>query len=177
MYEPVIKDPHAAVFPGHTDCRKSHLVWDLVERASILTTVSLSDQHSTKMKHAIRVESDMMKMDKLYQWIEKLSLLLARTETLFIIDDIIADKNLARIAVSGKHHNDYSWLFHSSIRPFRKTKEAKEELRKLKTYLFGTKKKLKILRWYIMKRTADKWWTIHCLGLSKNVKACVFLHT
>lgn len=88
----------------------------------------------------------MMKMDKLYQWIEKLSLLLARTETLFIIDDIIADKNLARIAVSGKHHNDYSWLFHSSIRPFRKTKEAKEELRKLKTYLFGTKKKLKILR-------------------------------
>ena len=38
----------------------------------------------------------MIKMDRLYQWIEKLSLLLAGTETLFIIDDIIADKNLGK---------------------------------------------------------------------------------
>ena len=44
-------------------------------------------------------ESDVMTVfwlikskDKLYQRIEKLSLLLARSEALFIIDDIIADK-------------------------------------------------------------------------------------
>ena len=34
--------------------------------------------------------------DKLYHWIEKLSQFLARSETLFIIDDIIADEGLAK---------------------------------------------------------------------------------
>ena len=32
--------------------------------------------------------------NRLYQWIEKLSQLLARSETLFITDDIIADEGL-----------------------------------------------------------------------------------
>ena len=32
--------------------------------------------------------------DKLYQWIEKLSLLLACSETLFIIDDIIINERI-----------------------------------------------------------------------------------
>ena len=32
--------------------------------------------------------------DKLYQWVDKLSQLLADSQTLFIIDDIIPDENL-----------------------------------------------------------------------------------
>lgn len=32
--------------------------------------------------------------DKLYQWVDKLSQLLADSQTLFIIDDIISDENL-----------------------------------------------------------------------------------
>ena len=52
--------------------------------------------------------------DKLYQCIEKLSQLLACLETLFIIDDIIADEGLDKrrqflleLAISGRHRNHY----------------------------------------------------------------------
>ena len=55
--------------------------------------------------------------DKLYQWTEKLSQLLARSETLSIIDDIIADESLEKrrqsvleLAISCKHHSHYLWL-------------------------------------------------------------------
>ena len=46
-----------------------------------------------------------------------LSLLLARSEAIFIIDDIIADENLDKrkksllqLAISGKHRKHYLWL-------------------------------------------------------------------
>ena len=59
--------------------------------------------------------------DKLYQWIEKLSQLLARSETLFIIDDIIADEGLDKrrqslleLAISGRHRDHYLWLLTQS---------------------------------------------------------------
>ena len=59
--------------------------------------------------------------DKLYQWIEKLSHLLARSETLFIIDDIIADESLDKrrqslleLAISGRHRDHYLWLLTQS---------------------------------------------------------------
>ena len=55
--------------------------------------------------------------DKLCKWTEKLSQLLACSETLFIIDDIIADegynkrrKSLLELAISGRHRNHYLWL-------------------------------------------------------------------
>ena len=53
--------------------------------------------------------------DNLYQWIGKLSQLLARFETLFIIDDIIADETidksrqpLLELSISGRHRSHYS---------------------------------------------------------------------
>ena len=52
--------------------------------------------------------------DKLYQCIKKFSQLLARSQTLFIIDDIIADEGLDKrrqslleSAVSGRHRDHY----------------------------------------------------------------------
>ena len=52
---------------------------------------------------------------------EKLSQLLARSETLFIIDDIIADENLDKrrqslleLAISGRHRDHYLWLLTQS---------------------------------------------------------------
>ena len=52
--------------------------------------------------------------DKLYKWTEKLSQLLAHYETLFIIDDIIADEGrhkrrqpILELAVSGRHRGHY----------------------------------------------------------------------
>ena len=59
--------------------------------------------------------------NRLYQWIEKLSQLLAHSETLFIIDDIIADESLDKrrqslleLAISGRHRGHYLWLLTQS---------------------------------------------------------------
>ena len=55
--------------------------------------------------------------DKLYQWIEKFSQLVLGLETLFIINDIIANKNLGKkkkllleLSISRRHRNYYLWL-------------------------------------------------------------------
>ena len=58
---------------------------------------------------------------KLCQWVEKLSQLLASSDTLFIIDDINADEkidkwsqSLLELAISGSHRNHYLWLLTQS---------------------------------------------------------------
>ena len=51
--------------------------------------------------------------NRLYQWIEKLSQLLASFETFFIVDDIIADKrrqSLLELVISSRHRDHYLWL-------------------------------------------------------------------
>ncbi|WP_171480044.1 ATPase/DNA packaging protein, partial [Acinetobacter baumannii] len=59
--------------------------------------------------------------DKLFKWLEKLSKILANEETLFIIDDIIADENLDKkrqplldLAISGRHRSHSLWLLTQS---------------------------------------------------------------
>ena len=59
--------------------------------------------------------------DKLYWLIEKLLQLLACSETLFIIDDVIADEGLNKrgqslleLATSGSHRDHYLWLLTQS---------------------------------------------------------------
>ena len=56
--------------------------------------------------------------DKLYQWIETLSQLLARSETLFIISSMILSlmkgldklrQSLLEMAISGRHRTHYLW--------------------------------------------------------------------
>lgn len=54
-------------------------------------------------------------------WMEKLLLILAGTETLFIIDDIIVSKSLDKrrqslllLAILGRYHNHYLWLLTQS---------------------------------------------------------------
>ena len=64
---------------------------------------------------------------KLYQWVEKLSQLSARSETLFIIDDIMVDESLDKqkqslieLAISGRHRNHYLRLLNDLIRAYQK---------------------------------------------------------
>ena len=59
--------------------------------------------------------------DNLYQWIKRLSQLLRRFETLFIIDAIIANESLDKkrqpfleLAISGRHRDHYLWLLTQS---------------------------------------------------------------
>ena len=60
-------------------------------------------------------------IDNLYQWIKKLSELLRFLEVLFIIDDIIANKDLDKrrqllleLSISGRHQGHYLWLLTQS---------------------------------------------------------------
>ena len=61
------------------------------------------------------------KVSGLYYWIEKFSQLLACSEVLFIIDDIIVDEGLGKrrqslleLAISGRHREHYLWLLTQS---------------------------------------------------------------
>ena len=62
-----IKEPLTSIFIGQTGCGKTHLDLELIEKEY-----------------------------NLYQWIQKLSELLRFIEVLFIIDDIISNKELDR---------------------------------------------------------------------------------
>ena len=61
--------------------------------------------------------------DKIYQWIQKLSEFLRFLEVLFIIDYMIANKDLDKrrqplleLAISGRHRGHYLWLLTQSYK-------------------------------------------------------------
>ena len=98
-----IKKPHTTIFIGPTGCGKTRLVLDLVEKEYnkhfdniiiICPTISWNKTYHSKdwTKNDDKVWLIEPK-DKLYQWIEKLSQLLPRSKTLFIVDDIVADED------------------------------------------------------------------------------------
>ena len=96
-----IKEPHTNIFTGPIGCGKSHLVLDLIAKntANILTILSPSAQYFNGIRHIILKTGSkkawlVEPKDSLFQWIEKLPQLLARSETLFIVDGIIADEGL-----------------------------------------------------------------------------------
>ena len=119
-----VKEPHTGIFTSLTGCGKSHLVLDLIEKEYnkrfdhiiiICPTLRWNKTHHAKawIRHDNKVWLIEPK-DKVYQWVEKLSQLPACLETLFIIDDIIADdglderrQSLLELSISGRHRNHY----------------------------------------------------------------------
>ena len=99
-----IKEPHTTIFTGPTKCGKTHLVLDLIEKEYnkhfdyiIIICPTL------RWKKAYHAKAWVKNIDKvwliehkgrIYQWIKQLPHLLACSETLFIVDDIIANKGL-----------------------------------------------------------------------------------
>ena len=126
-----IKEPHTTIFTGQTGCGKTHLVLVLIEKEYkkhfdyiiiICPTIQWNDTYHVRgwIKNDDKVWLIEPK-DNLYQWIGKLSQLLARFETLFIIDDIIANKDLDKrrqplleLSISGRHRGHYLWLLTQS---------------------------------------------------------------
>ena len=122
-----IKDLHKTIFSGPTCCRKTHLILDLIEKEFnkhfyyiIITCLTLRWKKTYHSRDLIKNDDKVCLIepkDKLYYWTEKLSQLLARSEILFVIDDIIAAKSLdkkrqslLKLAISGRHRDHYLWL-------------------------------------------------------------------
>ena len=137
-----IKHPNTMIFTGQTGCGKTHLVLDLIEKEYnkhfdyiiiICPTLRWNKTYHSKdwiknddkiwliePKDIICLRCNKIvpeKVNGLYYWTEGLSRLLAHSETLFIIDDIIADESLDKrrqplleLAISGRHCGHYLWL-------------------------------------------------------------------
>ena len=93
------KKPQITIFTGPTGCGKTHLLLDLIEKEynkhCDYITIICPTLRWNKIYHSkdwIKNDDNVWVKGKLYQWIEKLSELLVRSETLFIIDYIIADE-------------------------------------------------------------------------------------
>ena len=151
------------MFSGPTGWGKTHLILELIEKEygkhfdyiiMICPTLRCNKIYHTKVwtKHDDKVWLIEPK-DKLYQMIKKLSQLLVRSETLFIIDDIIADKSLDKrrqylleLAISVRHCNHYSWLL---TQPY--SAIPKNIRRQSKVIFVWYLRKGQILRWHMMK--------------------------
>jgi hypothetical protein len=122
-----VKEAHTAVFSGPTRCGKTQRLLDLIEKeyrghfdniVIICPTLRwnapyLERSWVWKDPYVFLIEPE----DKLIWWIEKLGDLLAGEETLFIIDDCIAHKDLNKtrsallnLAVLGRHMEHSIWM-------------------------------------------------------------------
>ena len=115
------KEPHSIIFTGLTCCGKTNHVLDLIEKEYnkhfdyiivICPTLGWYKTYYQAMEWIKNDEKAWLVEPKhtLFHWIEKLSELLARSETLFIIDDIIVDESLDKkrqslleLATSSRH--------------------------------------------------------------------------
>ena len=126
-----IKKSHTTIFTGPTGCGKTHLVLDLIEKEYtkhfayiVIICPTLRWNKTYHFKDWIKNDDKVWLIEpknKPYQWIEKFSQLLARSETLFIIDVIIGDEGLDKrrqplleLAISGRHRDYYLWLLTQS---------------------------------------------------------------
>ena len=119
-----ITDTHTIIFTGQTRCGKTHLVLGLIEKeykkhfdyiVVICTMVWINEKYHVRdwIKNDDRVWL-VEPNENFYQWIGKLSQLLSRFKTPFIIDDIIANKDLEKrrqplleLSISGRHRRHY----------------------------------------------------------------------
>jgi len=130
-----VKDPHTAIFSGPTSCGKTQRVLDLLESEyrhhfdNVVVLCSTLRWNSTYLERDWIWKDDYIfciepkspsgsaGADKLFDWIERLSKILSSEDTLFIVDDMIADETLDKkrtalldLAISGRHRKHSLWL-------------------------------------------------------------------
>ena len=99
-----MKDSHIALFVGPTEAGKTHLALNLLETKYkecfdfIIIISPMLQYNQTYQEHGWFWEEPYVILvepkDKLYECIQTLGEILADYKTLFMVDDIIADKNL-----------------------------------------------------------------------------------
>ena len=155
-----VKSPHTAIFSGPTDCGKTKRVLDLIESEYrnhfeniVILCPTLRWNQTYKQRPWISTDTHVFCIEpgkRLFDWIETLSKLFAKEETLFIVDDIISDdtldkrrQSLLELAISGRHRRHYLWLLTQSLTAIPKN------LRRQKKQLFcwypNTNSDMKIL--------------------------------
>ena len=126
-----VKDPHTAIFSGPTSCGKTQRVLDLLESEdrdhfdNVVVLCSTLRWNSTYLERDWIWKDDYVfciePKDKLFDWIERFSKILSSEDTLFIVDDMIADGTLDKkrtalldLAISGRHRKHSLWLLTQS---------------------------------------------------------------
>ena len=123
-------DPHTTIFSGPTNCGKTQRVLDLIEKEYehhfenivILCPTIRWNRTYIERPWIWRLGYDdyvfvFEPKENLFKLIEKLSESFANEETLFIVDDMIADEAfdkrrqpLLELAISGRHRKHSLWL-------------------------------------------------------------------
>ena len=128
-----IKETYTSIFTCQAGSGKTHLVLELIENHYnkhfdyIVIICPTIRQNSTYHGKEWIIKDDKVWLiepkDELYQWIQKLSELLRFLEVLFIIDDVIANKDLDKrrqplleLSISGRHRGHYLWLLTQSYK-------------------------------------------------------------
>ena len=127
----VLLDPHTAIFTGMTGCGKTERALRLIEKEYMhhfdfiviaCTTLEYNKTYISRRwflndPYVIAIDPK----DHLFEWIEKLSKMLANFKTLFILDDVIALKcldqrrqPLLELSISGRHRRHSLWILTQS---------------------------------------------------------------
>ena len=126
-----VKEPHTAIFSGPTSCGKTQRVLDLLEREyrhhfdNVVILCPTLRWNKTYLERAWIKKDDCVFLfeprGNLFEIIEKLSTKFSGEETLFIVDDMIADETLDKrrnplleLAISGRHRQHSLWLLTQS---------------------------------------------------------------
>ena len=125
-----VKDPHTAIFSGCTSCGKTQRVLDLIENEykhhfkNIVILCPTVRWNKTYLERSWIWKDNyvfVFEPKNLFELIEKLSKLFSGEETLFIVDDMIADETLDKkrqplleLAISGRHRRHSLWLLTQS---------------------------------------------------------------
>ena len=147
-----MKEPHIALFVAPTGVGKTHLALNLLEKEYknhfdfiIIICPMLKHNSTYRSRKWVWTDPEVILIEpgnNLYGWIEKIGNLLARSKTLFLIDDIIANEILYKrrqplldLAISGRHKEHSLWLLTQSYTAF-----PKNIRRQARCFTFGTQK-------------------------------------
>lgn len=135
-----VKQAHTAIFAGATGCGKTQRVLDLLYNyfRNIVVLCPTIRWNSTYIEKVSLWKDHYVFLinpkDQLFEWIEKLSLLLAGEETLFIVDDAVADESLDKgrqalleLAISGRHRKHSLWLLMQSYSALPKNRRRQKK--------------------------------------------------
>ena len=126
-----VKEAHTAIFSGPTSCGKTQRVLDLIEKEykghfdNIVILCPTLKWNRTYLERPWVWKDNYVfcfePKGNLFEFIEKLSTLFSGEETLFIVDDVIADETLDKrrnplleLAISGRRRKHSLWLLTQS---------------------------------------------------------------